>query len=74
MDTKIIFFFELNSKLAIFFFRSLVFIKSETKEYSVFETYFFNGEELNFSSINKTRLDGFLINFVFIINFNRHNF
>ena len=53
-DTNIIFFFEFISKDVIFFFKSLVFNRSKTKEYSDFEINFFKGEILYFSSTNKT--------------------
>ena len=66
IDTKIIFFFELMSKSSIFFLISLVFIKSEMKEYSPFERCFFKPIILNFSSINRTTFEELLFKLLFL--------
>ena len=56
IETKNIVFFELISKKNNFFFKSLIFNRSDMYENSIFEMYFFNPLILKFSSTNKTRL------------------
>ena len=57
IEINITFFFELISKITIFFLRSVVFNRSEINEYSELEICFFSLEILNFSSTKKTILE-----------------
>ena len=66
MILKLFFSWNLYQKLIFFFLRSLVFNKSEIYEYPEFEMCFFKLEILKFSPTNKTKLDMFFFDKLFL--------